>query len=159
MFCSKQKEIETFSKYKEKKYANGKIKKHIHRKIKKMKNVLFLFTLLFVTSCVDFSNDNIPTTDFYVKNTSDKTITFVASVLKFSTMTTQTVSFKVNAKDSVLAREIGYSRDGTEPQSWFESFTIQPVSGIQMNDPNLAANWVKYNVNNKPIYVFTLNKN
>ena len=131
-----------------------------------MKQVLLLLTILLVTSCVDFNDNEIPTTDFFVKNTSDKTITFDASVLKFSslTMTTTTttivtISFTLNAKDSVLAREAGYSKDGKVPQSWFESFEIYPVNGIQMNDPNLAENWIKYNVNNKHIYVFTLNKN
>ncbi|HEY6914974.1 MAG TPA: hypothetical protein VI413_09885, partial [Paludibacter sp.] len=69
-----------------------------------------------------------------------------------------TNSFDVYPNDSVLARNINYRKDGTAPQSWFKSFVITPVEGIEMNNPELAENWVKYNNNKIPTYVFTLNK-
>ena len=127
-----------------------------------MKKIILSFTILLMTSCIDFTNKDTPTTNFYVKNTSNKTISFNASVVKFSQLTdptTVSVTFVVYPNDSVLAREVGFTKDGTAPQSWFKSFEIIPVSGIEMNDPNLAENWIKYNVSNTPTYVFKLNKN
>ena len=31
--------------------------------------------------------------------------------------------------------------------------------GVEMNDPKIAENWIKYNINNTPTYVFKLNNN
>ena len=126
-----------------------------------MKKITLSLFILLVTSCVDLTSDDSPTTSFYVKNTSNKTITFTASVMKFSQITdpyTVTISFDVNPNDSVLARKTGFKKDGTAPQSWFESFVITQVEGIEMNNPELSENWVKYNIDKIPTYVFTLNK-
>jgi len=101
-------------------------------------------------------------TEFYVKNTSNKTISFEASIIKSSQISGPyevSLPFTVYANDSVLARKIEFVKDGKNPQKWFHRFTIQPVEGIQMNDPNLPENWIKYDKNGTPIYVFTLNKN
>jgi len=127
-----------------------------------MKKIILSLIILLITSCIDFTNNDVPITNFYVKNTSNKTISFSATVLKYSQLTdpyTVTETFDVYPNDSVLARVVGYTKDGTDPQSWFKSFDITPVNGIEINDPNLAENWVKYNVNNTPTYVFKLNKN
>jgi hypothetical protein len=93
-------------------------------------------------------------TKFYVKNTSNKTIRFDASVIKFSQITDPyevSLPFTVYANDSVLARETRFSRDGKNPQRWFNTFVIHSVDGIEMNDPNLPKNWIKYNTNDNPI--------
>ena len=101
-----------------------------------------------------------PLTEFYVKNTSNKTIIFDASVLKGSSMPVENIQrFTVFANDSVLARRVGFKEDGKNPQKWFHKFIIYPVDGIEMNDPELPENWIKHNNNGTPTYVFTLNKN
>ena len=103
-------------------------------------------------------NKHYVMTEFYVKNTSDKTISFEASVMKSSQILGPhevSETFTVYPNDSVLARKIEFLADNTK---WFTSFIIYPVEGIQMNDPNLPENWIKYNRNNLLIYVFTLNK-
>lgn len=51
-----------------------------------------------------------------------------------------------------------YSSDVIEPNKWFESFVITPVEGIEMNNPNLVENWVKYIKGGTPVYVFTINQ-
>jgi hypothetical protein len=101
-------------------------------------------------------------TEFYVKNTSSQTINFDITIVKHSTITGPyeiSLPFTLNVNDSVLARRTEMKKDGKNPQEWFTKFVIHPVEGIQMNDPNLPENWIKYNTNDTPIYVFTLNKN
>ena len=125
-----------------------------------MKKV-FLFCLAMLLSACNLFEDNVMT-DFYVKNTSNKTISFEASVIKPSQISgPQEVSlpFTVYPNDSVLARRISFRKDSEKPQKWFHKFIIHPVEGIRMNDPNLPENWIKYNTNDNPVYVFTLNKN
>ena len=121
-----------------------------------MKKVFLLCSILLFFACEKF--DTV-TTEYYVKNTSNKTIHFDASVLKQSTIMGPhevTVSFTVHPNDSVLARKAEYWKETTK---WFTRFIIYPVEGIQMNDPNLPENWIKYDKNGLPVYVFTLNKN
>jgi hypothetical protein len=123
-----------------------------------MKKVI---VFLIIAMCIACSKEYI-TTEFYVKNTSFQTIYFEASVFKSSeTLGPYEVfeQFTVYPGDSVLARRRKMEKDCTEPQKWFTSFVIYPVEGIQMNNPNLAENWVKSNKNDTAIYVFTLNKN
>jgi hypothetical protein len=101
-------------------------------------------------------------TEFYVKNTSNKTISFEASIIKFSQITDPyeiSLSFTVPPNESVLARKTEFQKDGKEPQKWFTKFVIHPVYGVEMNDPYLLENWVKYIKNDTPVYEFTLNKN
>ena len=98
-------------------------------------------------------------TEFYVKNTSDKTISFEASVMKSSEILGPhevSEKFTVLPNDSVLARKIRFLEDNTK---WFTSFIIYPIEDIQMNDPNLPENWIKHKKDDLPIYVFTINKN
>ena len=119
-----------------------------------------IFLIVLICACCE--KEDMPMTEFYVKNTSTKTIIFDASVIKptgNSGHQKVSLSFTVYANDSVLARRIKFTRDGKNPQKWFNTFVIRPVEGIQMNDPNLSENWIKYNANDMPIYVFTLNKN
>ena len=126
---------------------------------KKVRGIGLLLIVLCFVCC---EKEDMVTTEFYVKNTSNKTITFVSSVIKPSQILGThevSVSFTVYSNDSVLARRIQFVRDGKNPQKWFHTFVIQPVDGIQMNDPNLPEKWIKYNVNDMPIYVFTLIKN
>lgn len=102
-----------------------------------------------------------PMTAFIVKNTSEKPITFTASVIKMSqTFGTQEVtnSFTVKPHDSIIARQTYFKKDGENPQKWFSKFDIFPVDGTEMNDPNLAENWKKSSKDNVPVYTFTLNK-
>jgi hypothetical protein len=124
-----------------------------------MKRFIIISLILLVFSAC---NDDYVMTEFYVKNTSHKTISFEASVIKFSQITDPYevfLQFTVNPNDSVLARRIEVKQDAKEPHKWFNTFVIHPVEGIEMNDPNLLGNWIKHNSNDTPIYVFTLNKN
>ena len=105
------------------------------------------------------SDDEYVMTEFYVKNTSDKIIRFDASVWKSSEILGPhevSESFTVYPSDSVLARRVKWMK---ENKKWFTDFTIYPIEGVQMNDPNLPENWIKHHKNGLPIYVFTLNNN
>lgn len=127
-------------------------------KIKAMKKLTVVIVALLCFGC---SKEHVMT-EFYVKNTSNKTISFETSIIKFSTITDPyevSLQFTVYSGDSVLARRTEFEKDGKEPQKWFHKFIIHPVEGIQMNDPNLAENWIKFNKDGTTIYVFTLNKN
>lgn len=125
-----------------------------------MKKPLLILLVAILFFACESTDSDYPLTKFYVKNTSSVAISFDASVIKPSQTGSYEVkqSFTVHPNDSVLAREIGFKRDGKEPQNWFNTFQINPVDGIVMNNPNLASNWVKFNVANNPFYVFTLNK-
>lgn len=103
---------------------------------------------------------NYPTTTFYVKNTSDKTINFKASVMKHSSMGPFeiTLPFAVPPRDSIVARQVGFRRDAV-PTAWFTQFIIFPVDSVSVNDPNEAGNWVRSTgQNGKPVYTFTIAK-
>src|SRR5690606_15509577 len=126
-----------------------------------MKKILFLILAsLTLISCAVL-NGNSPMTAFIVKNTSDKTISFTAGVLKHSQMMGPHVitnSFTVKPNDSVIARQTYFKRDGENPQNWFTDFDIFPVEGIELNDPKIRENWKKPSKDNVPTYTFTLNK-
>lgn len=123
---------------------------------------IILLTLMtaLITSC-GVLNGNYPMTAFIVKNTSDKPISFSASVLKHSQIMGPQIidnSFTVKPKDSLIVRQTNFKRDGENPQNWFQEFKIFPVDGIEMNDPKNAQNWIKSSKDNIPIYTFTINK-
>jgi len=127
------------------------------------KSTIILFLVCTLTSCgilIPFpESKKYPTTTFYVKNNSDKTVNFQSTVLKRSTNGPYevTVPFTVQPKDSVLARKAMFKKDGENPQNWFTKFTIFPVDGIKINDPNKAENWGKWNNNeNRPCYTFII---
>jgi hypothetical protein len=126
-----------------------------------MKNiVLAILILTGIISC-GVINGNSPMTAFIVKNTSDKPISFSASVLKYSQIMGPQVienSFTVKPNDSIIVRQTYFKRDGDNPQNWFQEFKIFPVDGIEMNDPKNTQNWVKSIKDNIPIYTFTINK-
>ena len=125
--------------------------------------LILLLSFTFISCGILFpfpESKKYPTTTFYVKNNSDRTINFKTSVIKQSTITgpfEMTVPFTVQPKDSVLARQIGFEKDSQNPQKWFSKFEIFPIDGVKMFDPNKAENWRK-GVNNKgkPIYTFTI---
>ncbi len=99
-------------------------------------------------------------TTFYVKNNSDKTVNFTASVLKLSSMGQfeMTVPFTAAPRDSVLVRKVGLRKDAL-PTDWFIKFVIFPTEGITFNDPNTPANWIKStDIQGKPVYTFTMVK-
>ena len=122
-----------------------------------MRKILLFCSIILFVSCGEKERREFPMTNFYVKNTSDKTIRFDASVIQRG-IGEVSLPFTVHSNDSVLARRIGFLRDGDNPQKWFHRFVIHPVEGIQMNDPNLPENWVKSGTYDEPIYVFTINK-
>lgn len=128
-------------------------------KILKMKKLIFVLVASLLISCLPMTGS--PMTAFIVKNTSDKPISFTASVIKMSQIMGPqeiTNSFTVKPHDSIIARQTYFKKDGENPQKWFEKFDIFPVDGIEMNNPNLPQNWKKSSKDNIPIYTFTLNK-
>lgn len=123
----------------------------------KLKSYFFITTFTFyLTGCMV----NYPTTSFYVKNNSDKTLNFKASIIKYSSMGPfeMTLPFAVLPHDSVLARRVGYKKDA-EPTGWFTKFIIFPTDSIYFNDPKQNGNWVKsIDIKGKPVYTFTMTK-
>ena len=103
---------------------------------------------------------NYPTTTFYVKNTSDKTQNFKASIMKYSSMGQHemTLPFAVSAQDSVVARQVGFRKDAI-PTAWFTKFIIFPSDSTIFNDPNNPDNWVKsIDDKGRTVYTFTMTK-
>lgn len=136
------------------------IDKHNVKTKSMKKTILLLLFSIIITSC-GVLNGNSPMTAFIVKNTSDKPISFSASVLKYSQIMGPQIidnSFTVRPKDSIIVRQTYFKRDGENPQNWFQEFKIFPVKGIEMNDPKNAQNWIKSSKDNVPIYTFTINK-
>ncbi|MBL4643086.1 MAG: hypothetical protein JKY44_05785 [Flavobacteriaceae bacterium] len=126
------------------------------------KTCIILLLSCLLTSCGILipwpESKNYPTTTFYVKNNADKAINFQSTVLKRSSNGPfkVTVPFTVQPKDSVLARKVGFKKDA-EPQKWFIEFTISPVVGIKMNNPNKPENWKKgTSIKGKRFYTFTI---
>lgn len=124
------------------------------------KIVFFLLAGVPLSGCGSLGG-NYPLTTFFVKNTSDKPISFTTSIIKRSQMAGPqiiTKAFTVNPNDSILARELYYKKDTQSPQGWFSEFKIMPVDGIKMNDPLLASRWKKSTKEKNIYYTFTLNK-
>jgi hypothetical protein len=99
-------------------------------------------------------------TTFYVKNNTNKTIHFKASVEKLTSMGiyNMTLPFTVLTMDSVLARKVGI-RKGSPPTVWFTQFIIFPIDSIKLNDPNDPNNWINStDSKGKPIYIFNVTK-
>jgi hypothetical protein len=121
-----------------------------------MKQIILILTIFGLTSCMV----NYPTTTFYVKNTTNKTLNFKASVLKYSSMGSfeMTLPFAVPPNDSVLARQVGFRKDAS-PTAWFTKFILFPSDSINFNDPNNATNWVKStDEKGRPVYTFNMTK-
>jgi hypothetical protein len=97
---------------------------------------------------------------FYVKNTSNKSVSFDTSVLKFSQNVPYNVkqSFTVRPNDSVLTRRASMRND-LGPERWFTQFNIFPTDSLEFNDPRNPQNWVKtIGQDGKPVYTFTIVK-
>jgi hypothetical protein len=117
---------------------------------------ILLLTFLTYTGCMV----NYPLTTFYVKNNTNKTVNFKASVIKLSTMGQfeMTLPFSIPPYDSTIARRVGFRKDAS-PADWFTSFVIFPIDSIAFNDPKKEANWIKtIDPKGKPIYTFTIAK-
>ena len=120
---------------------------------------LSLLTFTFFVSCIALPGE--ANTAFILKNTSEQPINMTIGVIKCSTSfgcQEYKNAFTVKAKDSIVARQTIFKKDTEKPQSWFSTFDIFPVDGIEMNDPKLAQNWKKSNKDKIQIYTFTLNK-
>ncbi|WP_435263287.1 hypothetical protein [Tenacibaculum sp. nBUS_03] len=123
----------------------------------KNKSLILLVLVMFLTSCGAIGG--FPTTSFYVKNNSEKPIKFKSTVYKYSSMGNydMTIPFIVKPKDSVLARQVGFKKDGKSPQSWFTKFEISETEGVRIYDPNKVENWKKMkNKKGQIFYVFTI---
>ena len=121
-------------------------------KIKKITSLLLLLTLM---NCGSYTMST-----FYVKNTSDKAVSFDASVLKFSQNGPYDVnqSFTIKPNDSVLTRK-GSMRNDISPEKWFTQFNIFPTDNLEFNDPKNPQNWIKtIGKDEKPIYTFNIVK-
>ncbi|MFT3704513.1 MAG: hypothetical protein QM802_19250 [Agriterribacter sp.] len=121
-----------------------------------MKQLIPILTCVAFTSCMT----NYPMTTFYVKNNTNKTINFKATIEKLTSMGMRdmTLPFTVLPMDSVLARKIGI-KNGAEPTVWFTEFVLFPIDSVQFNDPTDAKNWVRStDVKGKPVYTFNVAK-
>lgn len=119
-----------------------------------MKQLVYISICLTLSGCMT----NYPLTTFYVKNNTDKTVNFKASVIKYSSMGQfqMTLPFTVLAQDSVLARKVNFKKD-VLPNQWFTQFIIFPVEGIVLNNPNNPENWIKStDTKGKIIYTFNV---
>jgi hypothetical protein len=124
--------------------------------LKKMRLLFYIFFCLTLSSCTT----NYTLTTFYVKNSTDKTVNFKVSVLKYSSMGQfeMTLPFTVLPKDSVLARKVNF-RKNILPNLWFTQFTIFPIANVVFNDPNLPTNWIRStNAKGEVIYTFNIVK-
>src|SRR5688500_13724851 len=121
-----------------------------------MKWLISLLLIVSFASCM-----NYPATKFYVKNNTESTINFKATVIKQSTITgpfEMTVPFTVFPGDSVLARHVNFRKDAY-PNEWFTNFALFPINGVVFNDPNQPENWIKSTDDKgKPVYTFTVSK-
>jgi hypothetical protein len=121
-----------------------------------MKSIIYILACLVFSSCAT----NYHLTTFYVKNNSDKTINFKASIVKQSTMGAfnMTLPFTVLPNDSVIARKASFRKD-ILPTQWFTQFIIFPVDSVLLNDPNDPDNWIKStDAKGKPVYKFNIAK-
>lgn len=129
-----------------------------------MKRVLRFLTFIVVTitllGCSALFNPNYPTTTFWVTNSSDKTINFKASIIKYNSMGPyeMTLPFTVNSGDTVLFRRNGF-RKNANPTAVYSKFIIFPVDNVNLNNPKDSTNWIKsLDIKGKPQYIFDLNK-
>ncbi|MGN6435944.1 MAG: hypothetical protein ACTHMM_05395 [Agriterribacter sp.] len=122
-----------------------------------MKQLIASLTILVFAGCMT----NYPMTTVYVKNNSNKTLNFKASIVKYSSMGgpfEMTLPFTVLPHDSVVARRVGL-KNGALPTVWFTSFNIFPTDSVSFNDPNNAANWIRStDTKGKPVYTFIMTK-
>ncbi|NOR86647.1 MAG: hypothetical protein GQ527_03470 [Bacteroidales bacterium] len=121
-----------------------------------IKKIIYILILTSFFGCAM----NYTSTSFYVKNNSDKTVNFKASIVKYSSMGPRimTLPFTVLPHDSVLARIVGIRDDGSATD-WFTDFTVFPTDGVEMNNPNDSINWIKsYDQKGKPQYIFNMTK-
>ncbi|MRG44039.1 hypothetical protein GFS24_02880 [Chitinophaga sp. SYP-B3965] len=115
-----------------------------------------LACVLLLSGCVS----NYQATTFYVKNNSNKPMTFKASVERYTTAGPYIMSlpFSVAPQDSVLARSAKF-RKGLAPNQWFTDFIIFPKDSVVLNDPKNPDNWVKStDAKGKLVYTFNLAK-
>jgi len=103
---------------------------------------------------------NYPMTTFYVKNNTDRTLNFKASIMKHTSMglMEMTLPFSVPPHDSIVARKVNRKIDAP-PTTWFTKFIIFPTDSVWFNDPKSQENWIKsINAKGKPDYTFIMTK-
>ena len=123
------------------------------------RQVFILIAIIFTLTCTSCMT-NYPLTTFYVKNTTDKTLNFKASIIKRSQMGPfeMTLPFAVYPHDSVVARKANFRKDAS-PTAWFTKFTIFQTDSLSFNDPKSKDNWIKTtDEKGRPIYTFTMTK-
>ena len=143
-----------------------------------MKKVLMFCVVVLFFACN--KDEHRVTAVYYIKNTSNQTIGFDVTTKRYEPLlyagnavlkNDSVVMFSINANDSIFfAMDIIWDNLQNHP-NWFTKFEINPVDGIQMNDPYLPANWVEYyhtssggqqlyggDYKSVPTYLFTLNK-
>lgn len=123
---------------------------------KHMKRLILILACFALTSCMT----NYKMTTFYVKNNTNKTVNFKASVDKLSSMGSfiMTLPFTVLPNDSVLARKVRLRKDAP-PTAWFTQLILFPVDSVKLNDPNDANNWIKStDAKGKQVYTFNVAK-
>ena len=121
-----------------------------------MKRLFSILTCLTLASCMT----NYQMTTFYVKNNTNRTVNFKASVDKLSSMGSfiMTLPFTVLPNDSVIARKVQL-RKNAPPTAWFTQFILFPIDSVKLNDPNDAINWIKStDTKGKQIYIFKVAK-
>ena len=124
-------------------------------KMTQMRKLTTLFLLLTLVSCGSYTMST-----FYVKNTSNKPISFDASVMKFSQNGPYDInqSFTIKSNDSVMTRKVSMRND-VSPEKWFTRFNIFQTDSLEFNDPKIPQNWVKtIGKDGKPIYTFNIVK-
>ncbi len=121
-----------------------------------MKRLFYILNCMILSGCMT----NYHVTTFYVKNNTDKTVNFKASILKYSSMGQfeMTLPFTVLPNDSVLARRAKFRKD-LSPNEWFTQFIIFPIDNVRLNDPKVSINWIKSaDPKGRPIYTFNIAK-
>ena len=98
-----------------------------------MRKIATFLLLLTLMSCGSYTMST-----FYVKNTSNKPVSFDASVMKFSQNGPYDInqSFTVKPNDSVLARKVSMRND-VSPEKWFTQFNIFPTDSLEFNDQKI----------------------
>ncbi len=123
-----------------------------------MKYAVFIVLLFSIAGCTT----NYQLTTFYVKNNSNKTVNFKASIVKYSSLGPSpyqmTLPFTVLPNDSLMVRRAKYIKN-LSPNKWFSRFTIFPPDSVLLNDPNNAANWIpSADAKGRPVYTFNIAK-
>ena len=119
-----------------------------------MKKALIFCVIMLFFACDNNHYERKQLSAYYlVKNTSNQTISFDVSVKKGEPIAglgwelqaeNGTFTCTVNANDSIIFGVFSIWDDLDNHPNWFTKFDIHSVDDIQMNDPYLSENWIKY---------------